>query len=74
VELSGISCTQISRWLSMSRLVQGLKASMFGANEGNSVSSLVLMLAAATVSLRVAAFFSGLDCRLQRRISQALDL
>jgi len=74
VELSGSFYAQISPWLPMTWVVRGLKASMFGAYEGNWVTPLMLMLAVAAVFLMVAAYFGRWDYRPRRRIPPALDL
>lgn len=74
VELSGSFYAQISPWLPMTWVVKGLKASMFGAYEGNWVTPLMLMLAVAAVFLVVAAYFGRWDYRPRRRIPPALDL
>jgi len=74
VELSGSFYAQISPWLPMTWVVRGLKASMFGAYEGDWVTPLMLMLAVAAVFLMVAAYFGRWDYRPRRRIPPALDL
>jgi len=74
VELSGSFYTQISPWLPMTWVVKGLKASMFGAYEGDWATPLALIGGLAVVGLTVAAYFGRWEYLPRRQIQPALDL
>jgi len=74
VELSGSFYAQISPWLPMTWVVKGLKASMFGAYEGDWGTPLMLMVGVAAAFLFIAAFFGRWEHLPRKKMQPALDL
>ena len=74
IELSGDFYAAISPWLPMTWMVQGLKAAMFGAFEGNWMLPLMLTLLLGVVSASLAAWTGRWHHQPSQALRPSLDL